>query len=66
MVKALPETTAPNGPPSRKVKVNVVTASAVGPANAPFGDDKFATTLSKYPSRVAPVIELEHKPNGRA
>gem|GEM_PF-5628303 len=29
MLKALPETTAPNGPPSHKVKVNVVTAEAV-------------------------------------
>jgi hypothetical protein len=60
MVKALPETTAPNGPPSRKVKVDVVTALAVWSAN------EFATTLNEYPRRAAPVIGLEHKPNGRA
>jgi len=31
MVKALPETTAQNGPPSRKAKVNVVADSLAPP-----------------------------------
>ena len=60
MVKALPETTPQNGPPSRKVKVNVVANSFANQTA------EAVTTSNKYPSRVAPVIELEHKPNGRA
>ena len=55
MMKALPETIMQNGPSSREVKVDVVQTSVVDIAN------KFATTLTKYQRRVAPVIGLEHQ-----
>ena len=48
-VKALPETTAPNGPPSCKVKATVVTALAVEIAN------EFATTLTNIQAGLLPL-----------